>query len=828
MDLALGEPIPLEQATRLPVEAIGGKASRLATLRVRGFAVPDGFVLSTAVHDRAVRLAGEGAEPSSPALPDELRGSFIGACDRLGYPLIVRSSAAAEDLASASFAGQFESVLHVGSADEAVTAVERCWRAASSRHLADYQRAHGVANGSVALLVQRQLAPTSAGVAFGRDPVTGGDRAVVEAVPGLADRLLEGELTPERWVVSHGRAERDAGGAGAPALGASEALRVAAMVHRLGEIFHGPQDVEWAFVGDELHVLQSRPITTLSAASVAASRRRRSVPAAWLRDSLHFPDRLSPFGAEVWRTAVDRGLGEATATFGLLIATGELHIVDHRAYLEVIPFGPRRLPPPPSWLLPVLIRVIPPIRSRVARAVDAVRTDAAGRILEHWIDAEASGLQAELESRRAIDLAAMDMQRLVDHLDDTLEFFERACTKHWVAMFAVAQTLADYVFLAGDLLAWDENSALSALDPRSTASTDAAVALDELAELLITESAYAGGDHEPRVSVLLAQDGRASAALRQYVDRFGGRMLGCDPMDRTLAEDPESLGPALESAVGRIGSARSTVNESIRRGAAGAESASPDLASVEIPPGMEARWRRAVARAARYYGIRDESELLGFGEPMGLVRHVALELGRRLAALGRLERPEDCFMLTPEELRRAASGPDRMRRAATTRRAEFDAAAIIPDARAVGTFPSPPDLRALPPEARFANEAIIWYLGSVIGQARLTLPEGAVVGGTAASAGRYRGPVRVIRGAQDFDRVREGDVLVCPTTSPSWSPILGQVGAIVADHGGMLAHPAIIAREFGIPAIVGTTDGTSKLRDGEVVLVDGTEGTVTR
>ena len=131
---------------------------------------------------------------------------------------------------------------------------------------------------------------------------------------------------------------------------------------------------------------------------------------------------------------------------------------------------------------------------------------------------------------------------------------------------------------------------------------------------------------------------------------------------------------------------------------------------------METRWRQAIARAARYYGIRDESEVLGFGEPMGLVRYVALELGRRLAAHGRLERPDDCFMLTPEELRRAARGRGRMRRVATTRRAEFDAAALIPDARAVGTLPPPPDLRALPPEARFANEAIIWYLGSVIGR----------------------------------------------------------------------------------------------------------------
>ena len=159
MDIALVEPIPLEKAAELPVEIVGGKASRLATLSARGFPVPDGFVLTTAVHERATRVAGEGPEPAAPTLPGELRNSFTEACNRLGFPLIVRSSAVAEDLATASFAGQFESVLHVGSADDGVTAVERCWRAASSLHLSEYRRAQGTADGSVAVLVQRQLAP---------------------------------------------------------------------------------------------------------------------------------------------------------------------------------------------------------------------------------------------------------------------------------------------------------------------------------------------------------------------------------------------------------------------------------------------------------------------------------------------------------------------------------------------------------------------------------------------------------------------------------------------------------------------------------------------
>ncbi|MFD4421219.1 PEP/pyruvate-binding domain-containing protein [Agromyces sp. NPDC058484] len=826
MDTALLEPIPLEHAARLPVEVAGGKASRLATLRARGFMVPDGFVLTTAVHDRATRTVGAERTRTVPTFPEQLRASFVAACDRLGYPLIVRSSAVAEDLAAASFAGQFESVLHVRTADDAIAAVERCWHAASSEHLTDYRRAHGTADGSVALLVQRQLAPGSAGVAFGRDPVTGDDRVVIEAVPGLADRLLEGEVSPERWTVVDGMAARDASGSGAPALREPEVLRIAAMVQRLGEVFDGPQDVEWAFVGDELNVLQSRPITTLAASAVSGSRARPSVPAAWLRDSTHWPDRLSPFGAAVWANMMRNGTRHAADVFGLVIATGELHVVEHRAYLEVIPFGAGKLPPPPPWLLPVLLRIVPPIRRRIARAVEAVRTDVAGDVLERWIYADAPRLAAELETLRAVDPAVMDVLAVVDHLDETLGFLERACTEHWVVEFAQSQVLGDYVFLARDLLNWDPGHALSALNARSSTSTDAAVALDELAKVFVAAPEEAAGSPGSRVTATLADDTEASAALHRYLDRYGGRMLGADPMDRMLAEQPESLEPALDAAIARLRAA-STLDEPARGSDSGVASDPPDPASQDVPDRERARWQRAVARAERYYGIRDESELLGFGEPLGLVRRATLELGRRLADRGLLERPDDCFMLTPGELREAAGGESRLLHVASTRRREFDAAALLPDVSAVGTLPPQPDLRALPVEARFANEAFIWYLGSIVGEAR-DAPEGALVAGTAASAGRYRGPVRVIRGSQDFHRVRQGDVLVCPTTAPSWSPILGQVGAVVADHGGMLSHPAIIAREFGIPAIVGTTDGTSRLRDGEVVLVDGAAGIVSR
>ena len=590
MHAALMEPIPLERAAHLPVAAVGGKAARLATLRAAGFAVPDGFVLTTAVYDRARDSSSATPSQKAPALPDEVRPSFIASCDRLGYPLIVRSSAVAEDLAAASFAGQFESVLHVRTADEAIAAVERCWRAAASSHLAEYRRTRDSVDGSLALLVQRQLAPESAGVAFGRDPVSGAERVVVEAVTGLADQLLDGAASPERWVVVGGTATRQQRDPEAPALRAADALRIAALVHRLGEVFGDPQDVEWAFAAGELNVVQSRPITTLASTTTAGPRTRPPVPDAWLRDRLHWPDRISPLGADIWAPAAERGSRFACDTFGLLLSRAALHTVDHRAYLEAIPFGGRRLPPPPPWLVPLLIRVVPPVRKRMARAAEAVRTDVAGAALERWRDVQAPRLAVEIAARRAIDLEVMDVPDLSEHLADTVAFFEEAGKEHYVAHFALAQVLAEYAFLARDLIGWDPDYALSVLGARSAASSQASLMLDEVATLLLSVSDTPPVGRGGLVLATLAGETQASAALHDYLDRFGARILGFDPMDRTLAEAPELLEPALDAAVAR---ARARRDGGMSAHSPRATSSEADPASQPIPPRQRDRWLKS-------------------------------------------------------------------------------------------------------------------------------------------------------------------------------------------------------------------------------------------
>jgi rifampicin phosphotransferase len=213
--------------------------------------------------------------------------------------------------------------------------------------------------------------------------------------------------------------------------------------------------------------------------------------------------------------------------------------------------------------------------------------------------------------------------------------------------------------------------------------------------------------------------------------------------------------------------------------------------------------------------------------PVGLLHRAALELGRRLASRGQITAIQDIFFLLPYEacvqLADSRSAHDVVDR----RKGERAWALAHPGPASYGRDPGPPPpLRGLPREARLANAAFLWYADRVFAMEAQGGSEESILTGIGASPGRYTGTVRVIRSEAEFDRLRNGDVLVCPVTSPVWSVLFPSVGALVTDSGGVLSHPAIIAREFRVPAVVATHAGTTQLHDGQVVTVDGTIGTV--
>jgi len=216
--------------------------------------------------------------------------------------------------------------------------------------------------------------------------------------------------------------------------------------------------------------------------------------------------------------------------------------------------------------------------------------------------------------------------------------------------------------------------------------------------------------------------------------------------------------------------------------------------------------------------------------PLALLRYRVLEIGRRLAARGQLDRRDDAFFLTVEEARATLRDGQPQRALVTRRRGERAFVEQHPGPATYGKDPGPPPpLDALPAEARFTMTALLWYIDRIFEAAPSSHAQQAgtrVLGGIAASPGRYTGPVRVVADESEFGKLRPGDVLACPITSPVWSVLFPSIGALVTDTGGLLSHAAIIAREYAVPAVVATGNATALLRDDQVVTVDGGAGRI--
>jgi pyruvate,water dikinase len=228
------------------------------------------------------------------------------------------------------------------------------------------------------------------------------------------------------------------------------------------------------------------------------------------------------------------------------------------------------------------------------------------------------------------------------------------------------------------------------------------------------------------------------------------------------------------------------------------------------------------------YPIREDNIVWTDNVPSAILHYAGMECGRRLAARGRLAKGADAMFLTIEELRDALQGnlDGDLRATVARRRAERAWVSAHPGPASYGPDPGPPpNLSPLPPGLRYIMGVLMWFMDLTLSAERVAASEGELPG-VSGSPGRHTGTVRVIKDESEFGRLGPGDVLVCPITSPAWSVLFSQAGAVVTDGGGVLAHAAVIAREYGIPAVLATGNGTTQLRDGEVVTVDGTRGIV--
>lgn len=261
--------VPLSHLRRHDAPRVGTKAAHLGELCAAGCDVPPGFALASDAFDRFLtenRLTDPTEEAVSRGrIPDDVAAAIREAVAALGdVPLAVRSSALAEDLAGASFAGQYETLLDIRGPDAALDAVRRCWASACNARVLAYRASRDAHGAGMAVVLQELVPADAAGVAFTADPVTGQrDRVLVASVRGLGERLVSGQADADEWVV-HGE-EATCRKAVEQSIDAATAAKVAALARRVEGLFGVPQDVEWAVRGGQVYLLQARPITALAA-----------------------------------------------------------------------------------------------------------------------------------------------------------------------------------------------------------------------------------------------------------------------------------------------------------------------------------------------------------------------------------------------------------------------------------------------------------------------------------------------------------------------------------------------------------------------------------
>jgi pyruvate,water dikinase len=320
-----------------------------------------------------------------------------------------------------------------------------------------------------------------------------------------------------------------------------------------------------------------------------------------------------------------------------------------------------------------------------------------------------------------------------------------------------------------------------------------------------------------RVLETLRSDPETGAAVSDYLDLVGNRLLdGFDISNPRALELPDALRRAIRAAVAGAGTGVSDIQGQIA------------AVRAKVPEPHGAQFDELLEEARLTYPIRDERGVFSDIWASGLMRRAALAAGRRLARGGRIHEPAHCIDAGLGEMQALLSGADAPSADELAQRAAFRAAHSAKDAPAVlgPPAPPPPDPSALPPAAGRMMRAIGISLNAVFASSEAP-HEKHKLRGLAASKGIYEGPVRRVSHPSEFDRIHKGDVLVTQSTTEAFNILLPLLGAIVTDSGGLLSHAAIVAREYGIPGVVGTREATERIQDGMRVRVDGNAGEVT-
>ena len=854
--------LDLEDVSGEQVGEVGGKAANLGELaRLDGIRVPAGFCVTTGVFRTVVMQApafidlldrlsgttiddGEGVRQVSAQLrdliedlqvPDELASdvgdALAGFAPRATFA--VRSSATAEDLPGASFAGQHDSELGVSGLSGILDAVRRCWASLFSDRAVAYRLRSGFDHRKVemAVVVQQMVRPDVAGVMFTADPVTS-NRTVttVEAVRGLGEALVSGLVDPDIFRVrGEDVVETRMAAAGSPVLTDAQVRELVGLGRRIEAAFGDPQDIEWCLVDARFEFVQSRPITTLFPVPQTTDGGNHVYVSVGHQQMM--TDAMTPLGLSIWQLTTMKPMAEAGGRLfvdvsgalassasrdGLLAVMGRgdplirdalQTLLDRGGFIRTVP--EEDAPPEPAAgsaepLMDADPAVVTELINRNEASVARLERDITGlagpALFEFLVSAFAEDVRVLFDPRGlSVIMAGMRASwwlndQLADWLGErnaadtlTLSVEHNVTSEMGLELLGVADAIRPFPQVV---------TFLQELDSGGTGAGGSGTggSADDRDHPLAGMSVLEGGD-------------QALAAIGSYLDRFGMRCPGEIDISRTRwSEDPALLVPAILTALrtSEHGAGQRRFEQGRQRALEMETDLLQRVRALPDGPAKALEVKQMIDRVRTFSGYREYPKY-GKIARLFVYKRALLRTADELVRRGVLQHRDDIHQLRFDELHAAVladrSDPE-LSGLIERRTVEFRAAALL----------RPP--RVLTSEGECLDGAY----------RRDDLPLGALAG-VAVSAGIVEGRARIVSDMTQAD-LEPGDILVTHFTDPSWTPLFVAVAGLVTEVGGAMTHGAVIAREYGLPAVVGVQHATRLIRDGQQIRVHGAVGYV--
>jgi pyruvate,water dikinase len=867
----MADPLVLSLPRCSDPSLVGGKASGLARLLAAGLAVPDGCCVTTRAYEqslatlgfdprerwrRALELMGEDRrrelQDCRAAIGrSDLSGVLQGVWEELQRLAgarerrwALRSSASNEDSAHTSAAGLYRTVLGV-QWEELARGIIEVWASLWEERVLEYMAKSGTGDlpPSMAVVIQPLLDPTTAGVAYSIDPVTGRDRYVtINAIRGLGQPLVDGTVTPDQYLVEtidgqprrvirripgqqHERMVVVAGGIAMEPipsaeqdrtlLGDRQLFEIAALTKRIEQLFQRPVDVEWAIDREGLWALQARPVTAVQASSDPTNEESE-----WSRANFKetMPELPSPMGLSFLEHFMDAYILSHYRRLGCRIPSGlrSVRIYAGRPYLNVTLFHMLvgQLGADPALNAEHMggdpIQSAPPVQqlgwSALVRAGWLMWREMR-RVLRESpvVFAEMKALAARYSRERVQPMSLTEVGARLDELGRWLERREMT--------FAIAagtgQCLQAFSRLLPGWLGPDWRRLLNeSLQGQGTViSAQQILRIAELVELARKDVAVSNAlkrGWEPGRARQNFEETRFVSAFDRYLEDYGHRAVGeSDIMSPRLADQPEAL---LEVIKTQLEGPSAMPEELIRRQRTVRDQA---LGAIRARCGWRFdRWLVFLwwyRRLCRFFSLREANRhhLMWYSLA---ARGLLLHLGELLIDRGVFTHKEDIFFLSLREREALEKVPTETWAALVqARRAEREY---------WKTLEVPDVIRAWDDRQTESHES---------------LPEAdGLLRGIPVSSGTVSGPVRFVRGMTDWSRVRRGDIIVAPVIDPGMAPLFGIAGGLIVELGGTLSHGAIIAREYGLPTVANVVQAMARLSEGEHVSLDAAQGVVRR